>query len=378
MGKATSHILPPPRAPTANYVADQVALCSVVDSLNTSAADAERSLEHLYDTTGSLAHIVIENRDHIEYARYCALHGIPADFTVAHEVKEFFWLLVSCTWDIIFLRVPGMIKEFIYIAIAAAVALVTVRYVVYGTMHSVVDPALTDTQKLINSILNAIVGWAGSALNGVSSVLNTVIHVVDPFSRKSTIPKLSVGNNPFSWGRDKWGAYYSDIVNMKSLCGSRYTQKFQTIHLGLQLITGSNICQFVRFLYPSPMLQWIGFLLYGSAFSDPERGNCVVHPETIVCFAWISPDFIWAIFFYSVVFEIISGYWPLIQFLLMTLRCIVYVAEYTAFHRSTQHWDTAFQFHADRNIRHVTSSEHARRHLARKLAANHTLPPPKS
>jgi len=370
------NFVPPPEPPTANNVAADDHMQTVVTNLFQPLGKREAELEKVVQAQG---HVLIRTSDKLEYVEYCRKHGIPPDFTLKHEIEEFIGLSILCTLRLL-LHAWWLFKVSVVAAILAGIAVLIVKEVGYNTMHSVVDPTVRGTQHDLNKIFNDIIGVisdvANVLLGGVRALISA-IHAIDHHVKEPKIPNMSDSKNPFSW-TSSFGPYYDDIVHMKSLCSGRYPQRYQRIHAGLQVFTSSTVCQLVRYIYPSPLLQWVGFLMYGEAMADPARGNCKLHPDTVICFSWVLDVFFLDILFLLVVFKIISTYWPLISFTLRSFRAGVYVLEYAATHRTFANLQLVHNFHLDRNTRCVSTSVHTKRHTEYAVTPSAPLEEPPS
>jgi len=363
--------IPDPEPPTANDVANDVHLQTIVSSLADSVNERDSEIEKVVQAQG---HVLLRTADRLEYVEYCRKHGIPPNFTLTHEIEEFIWLSVTCTLRLL-THIWWLFKVTVTAAILAGIAKLVVQEVGYNTMSAVVDPVVRGTQHTLNKIFNAIIGVISSVANvllGGVRALISAIHAIDHHVREPTIPNMADNKDPFSW-TSSFGPYYNDIVHMKSLCSGRYPQRYQRMHAGLQVFTSTTVCQLVRYVYPSPLLQWVGFLMYGEALADPARGNCKLHPDTVVCFAWVLDVFFLDIMFLLIVIKIVSTYWPLISFTLRSFRAAAYVLEYALVHRTFENLQLVHNFHIDRNTRCVSRSVHARRH--KEHAVTPSAPP---
>lgn len=269
-----------------------------------------------------------------EREHYLRRWNLPTDLNPVDNIIQFI-LIVAYSIT----RVPSLlislIKWTIFCYAIYAISYFGVHGVVYGTMHFVIDPVIDESIKLINDITKGL----QDAINSVKSVgvgfVNTVRSGWD--SAVGTRHKHAITSKKvilFTIDKNKLGKDYNALVNLKKLCNGYRHQPFAEFHIVMQALTSRNLCLALREVSPSPLLLYLGTLLYGADFAVPEGRNCHIDRLTGYCFAWMFPYLFLTLLQVITVVKLVFFFEPEAAFLLSHFVAYIFTLEYILTHGS--------------------------------------------
>lgn len=310
----------------------------------------------------SMARHQLALRHRQDYTAYCLRHGLTGEPNLAGEGAELIASLFATALRLV-IRLPNIIIASFVAFLLSEIILFVVHDAIYLSFHYVIEPVRYDVSKAIDTVFDAVGNVIEGIVNAVEKIGAGAVNAVTnffSFGHGTNIkPKtLKLPSPILPLQQSKLGALYPAIVNMKHLCSRATHARLHVVHLALQVFTGASLCQLLRQVYPSPLLRWMGDLLYGDDFVNPAGANCRVHVITAVCLSWNLNVLIWVFYEIYLVAMLYQSCKPTLSLIWRIWRAHVLAAYYTIMERRLDRWQAHRQEQLDKHARFQSHVDH--------------------
>lgn len=333
---------------------------------NAALAELHRQLHDVEAKTTKFQQTLIRHqlaqRHRQEYTEYCLKHGLRGKPNLADEVAELLASLVASAVRLA-LQIPYVIIATWMAYLLSEILLFTVHDVIYLSFHDVIEPLRYAVSKAIDFVFGLVGGVIESIINSVekagAKAVNWITKAFTGGHGTHIKPKtLHLPNPILPLQQSQLGALYPAVVNMKRLCQHATHAGLHVVHLALQVLTGGTLCQLVRQIWPSPLLRWVGDLLYGDSFVDPHGANCRAHVITAVCLAWNLNVLVWVFYRGYLVIVVLRCVWPTLSLLWRVWYANWMAALYVVWQRRLTAWPAAWEHHMNKHARFRSQIDH--------------------